>query len=385
MNEQIRDRGTLGPSPEAGASRPRSEHPLGKKSERAWLPLLGLALLIVGAFYYMWGYYAGNGLPEGIATGNGRIEAVEIDVAAKTGGRVKEILVNEGDFVQAGQILARMDTEQLEAQRRQADAQLKRAVIGIDTAKALVNQREAERQSALAVIAQREAQLDAAQKKLARSEQLVKTDAVSLQVLDDDRAAVQGYKAAVEAAKAQLAASEAAIGSAKAQVVDAEAAVDAARAAIETIAADLNDSVLRSPRDGRVQYRVAQPGEVVASGGRVLNLVDLGDVFMTFFLPTAQAGRMAIGSEVRLILDAAPQYLIPAKVTFVADVAQFTPKTVETSEERLKLMFRVKAHIPPELLRKHIRQVKTGLPGVAYIQLDPKAQWPASLTGTLVQ
>ncbi|WP_158668210.1 HlyD family secretion protein, partial [Bradyrhizobium guangdongense] len=145
------------------------------------------------------------------------------------------------------------------------------------------------------------------------------------------------------------------------------------------INADLNDSVLKAPRDGRVQYRVAQPGEVLAAGGRVLNMVDLGDVYMTFFLPTADAGRVAIGAEVRLVLDAIPQYVIPAKATFVADVAQFTPKTVETEEERQKLMFRIKAHIAPDLLRQHIEHVKTGLPGMAYVQLDPASQWPDNL------
>ena len=103
------------------------------------------------------------------------------------------------------------------------------------------------------------------------------------------------------------------------------------------------------------------------------------DVDMTFFLPTAQAGRVAIGSDVRIVLDAAPQYVIPAKVSFVADVAQFTPKTVETALEREKLMFRIRAQISPELLRKHIRYVKTGLPGMAYVKLDPAAEWPASL------
>jgi HlyD family secretion protein len=128
-----------------------------------------------------------------------------------------------------------------------------------------------------------------------------------------------------------------------------------------------------------VQYRVSEPGEVLGAGGRVLNLVDLSDVYMTFFLPTAQVGRVTLGSEVRLVLDAAPQFVIPARATFVADVAQFTPKTVETQIEREKLMFRIKAHIPPELLREHIKQVKTGLPGVAYVQLDQQAQWPDRL------
>jgi HlyD family secretion protein len=128
---------------------------------------------------------------------------------------------------------------------------------------------------------------------------------------------------------------------------------------------------------------VAQPGEVLSAGGRVLNLVDLSDVYMTFFLPTAQAGRIAIGSDVRLVLDAAPQYVIPAKVSFIADVAQFTPKTVETEEERQKLMFRVKARISPELLKKHVQQVKTGLPGMAYVRTDLSAEWPARLAKTV--
>jgi HlyD family secretion protein len=128
-----------------------------------------------------------------------------------------------------------------------------------------------------------------------------------------------------------------------------------------------------------VQYRVAQPGEVLGAGGKVLNLVDLTDVYMIFFLPERQAGRVALGSEVRLVIDAAPQYVIPARVSYVASVAQFTPKTVETASEREKLMFRVKARIDPELLRKHLEQVKTGVPGMAYLRLDPQAAWPAHL------
>ena len=168
-------------------------------------------------------------------------------------------------------------------------------------------------------------------------------------------------------------------------MVDAQSAVEAAKATIDSIAVDINDSTLKSPRDGRVQFRVAQPGEVLPAGGRVLNFVDLGDVYMTFFLPTAQAGRVAIGTEVRLVLDAAPQYVIPAKASFVADVAQFTPKTVETQEERQKLMFRIKAKIAPELLRKYIQQVKTGLPGMAYVRLDPEVEWPGILTKALVK
>jgi len=354
------------------------------KPTKGWLVFAVVAALSVGG-YYGWKTYSNPGLPAGFASGNGRIEAVEIDVSTKTAGRIKQILADEGDFVTAGQVLARMDTEQLEAQLRQAQAQLRRATISIDTAKSLVRQREAEREAAAATVGQRSAELDAAERKFARTEQLVKNDNASLQTFDDHRASAEAARAAVGAAKASLAASEAAIDSANAQVVDAEAAVDAAEAAIASIEADIKDSTLVSPRDGRVQYRVAQPGEVLSAGGRVLNLVDLGEVYMTFFLPTADAGGVAIGSDVRLVLDAIPQYVIPAKASFVADVAQFTPKTVETEEERQKLVFRIKAQISRDLLRRYIEQVKTGLPGMAYVRIDPTAEWPANLTETLVQ
>ncbi len=346
-----------------------------------WKTLIRLAILLIAAAgaYAGWLSFQPPALPAGIARGNGRVEAVEIDIAARTPGRIKEILVNEGDFATVGQVLARMDTAVLEAQLREAKAQLRRAVIAIDTANSLVVQREAERAAAQAVIAQRAAQLDAARRRLARTEELAARGTSSQQALDDDRASFEGARAAHAAAIAQQAAAEAAITAARSSVVDAEAAAEAARATIQRIQADIDDSTLTAPREGRVQYRIAQPGEIVAGGGRVLNLVDLTDVYMTFFLPTADAGRIAMGTEVRLVLDAAPQYVIPARVSLVSDVAQFTPRSVETAEERLRLMFRVRARVNPTLLREHVERVKTGLPGVAYVRVDPRVEWPAQL------
>ncbi|OAB54939.1 glycoside hydrolase family 43 [Phormidium willei BDU 130791] len=346
---------------------------------RSWLLWLAAMALVAAVAVLAWQEFRPPELPPGFASSNGRIEAVEIDVAAKTPGRVEAILAGEGDFVEPGQVLARMDTAVLAAQLREAEAQLKRARIGVETARSQVTQRRAERAAVRAVIAQRQAELDAARKRLARTEELAARGNAPLQKLDDDRAAFEGAKAALSAARAQLAAAEAAIGFATSQVVAAESEVEAVQATIERIQADIDDSTLRAPRRGRVQYRVAQPGEVVNAGGAVLNLVDLGDVYMTFFLPTAQAGRVALGAEARIVLDAAPQYVIPAEISFVADVAQFTPKTVETAEERQKLMFRLKAQIPPELLERHVREVKTGLPGVAYVRLDAAAAWPPDL------
>ncbi|HLW27595.1 MAG TPA: HlyD family efflux transporter periplasmic adaptor subunit [Kiloniellales bacterium] len=349
---------------------------------RSWLFLL-LVLLALAVGYYLWDRLAGQELPPGFASGNGRIEAVEIDVSTKTPGRVVEILVREGDFVEPSQVLARMDTNVLEAQLREAQAQLRRAEIAVEAARSTVTQREAERAAAEAVVAQREAELDGAQSRLVRSQELAPRGTVPVQRLDDDRALAQSARAAVSAAQAQVAAAEAAIAAAKAKIIDAEAEVEAVKATIQRIEADIDDSYLRAPRAGRVQYRVAELGEVLPAGGRVLNLVDLGDVYMTFFLPTAEAGRVAIGSEVRLVMDAAPEHVIPARATFVADVAQFTPRTVETTDERLKLMFRIRARIDPALLEEYITQVKTGLPGTAYVRLEPEAKWPEWLELTL--
>ena len=350
-----------------------------KAISRQWLVRGGVVAAVVVVAFLGWRLLRPPALPEGVVSGNGRIEAVEIDVAAKTPGRVRDILVDEGAYVKAGQIVAHMDTDVLQAQRAEAEAQHQQALNAIEIANSQVIQRQSERAAAFAGTRQRQAELDAARRRLARSDTLAREGATAMQERDDDQARVEGAQAALEASRAQMAAVDAAIATARSQVIGARSNVDAVLAALRRLDADIADSALKAPRDGRVQFRVAQPGEVVAGGGRVLNLVDLSDVYMTFFLPETVAGRVGLGTEVRIVLDAAPDYVVPAKVSFVADVAQFTPKTVETQSERQKLMFRVKARIDPDLLRRNIRQVKTGLPGRAYVRIDPKTPWPAKL------
>ena len=99
-----------------------------------------------------------------------------------------------------------------------------------------------------------------------------------------------------------------------------------------------------------MQYRLARDGEVVAAGQRVLTILDLNDVYMTIYLPADEAGKLSLGDEARVILDSVPQYVFPATISFVATDAQFTPKSVETAEERQKLMFRVKLQGDPKVL-----------------------------------
>ncbi len=343
------------------------------------LKLALLAIAIAGGLYYAWSTLQDKEDPSAFVSGNGRIEAVEIDVATKLGGRVKDILVREGDFVQAGQVLGHMQVQTLQAQRHEAAARQAQSVSGVDSAQAQVAVRQSDIAAAQGMVAMRESEVDAAQRRLRRSETLTKDGASSAQELDDDRARVSTAKAALSAARAQVTAAQAALTAARTQVVGARATVTAAEATVTRIDADITDSALVAPRDGRVQYRVAQPGEVLGGGGKVLNMVDLSEVHMTFFVPETVAGRLALGSEVRIRLDAMPDFIVPARLSFVASTAQFTPKTVETESERQKLMFRVKAQIDRELLQKYLKQVKTGLPGVAWIKLDDAAPWPPEL------
>ena len=316
---------------------------------------------------------------DGLVSGNGRIEATEVNISSKFAGQLEEILVREGDFVEPGQILARIKVSTLEAQLREIQAQQRQAEDGIATAEAQLAMRKSEKSAAEAMVLQRETELIAAKNRLARTEILAKEGASSRQQLDDERADAKRVAAVLSAAQAQVDSAEGAIVAARSQVSSAQSQVDAIKATIERINFDIEDAQLKAPLKARVQFLVAQPGEMIAAGGRVMNLIDLSDVYMTFFLPETVAGRIAIGTEVRIVLDVAKNLVIPARVSFVADTAQFTPKTVETESERQKLMFRVKAKIDPELLKKHIQQVKTGLPGVAYIKLDSNLPWPAFL------
>jgi HlyD family secretion protein len=375
--------GATSPAP-AKPQRPALPALKAKKGMPKWL--LAVAAVVVAALaYFGWTLLQPEKLPDGFASSNGRIEATEVNVATKSQGRLVEILVDEGDYVTAGQIVARMDTDSLKAQLKEAQADLARSESAVTAAQSTVAQRQSEKAAAEAVVLQRDAELDLASKNLVRTEKLYAKNSAAAEELDSRKSAFYGAKAALSAAKANVASADAALVTAQSQVVLNQATVKASQAKVEKLEVDIAECTLKAPRDGRVQYRVAQPGEVLAAGGRVLNMIDLTDVYMTFFLPTAAAGRVKQGAEVRLVLDAAAQFVIPAKATFVADVAQFTPKTVETTEERQKLTFRIKAHIPPDVLRKYIHDVKTGLPGVAYVQLEPPTPWPAKLEVKLPQ
>ena len=290
-------------------------------------------------------------LPPGIASGNGRIESVQVDVTTKEPGRVEKILVREGDMVRAGQIVAKMDTVTLEAELARAEA--------------TVAEQEAKAIEVDAAIAKADSELKLAQVEFDRTRALLARNAVSRTEFDLKETLVKTSGATLNGEKARL--------------NTARKSVDAAKAEVAHVRSRIADMTLRSTVEGRVLYRLAEEGEVLGNGGKVLTLVNLGDVYMEIYLAAQDAVKVKIGADARIVLDIAPEYAAGAKVSFVAPEAQFTPKQVETRSERDKLMFRVKLSVPPERVLPYIERVKTGIRGVGYVRLDDAVAWPERL------
>jgi HlyD family secretion protein len=290
-------------------------------------------------------------LPEGIASGNGRLESKLVDVAAKEPLRVKEVLVQEGDRVEPGQVVMRMDTVTLEAQLAEANARIAAAQEKLAVANASITKQKSE--------------IDLAAVEEQRSGRLAAEGAGSQREYDVRRTKLETTRAALSEAQAML--------------KTAQQEVDVQRANAAVVQTRINDATLTSPVTGRVLYRLAEPGEVLAPGGKALTLVDLNDVYMEIFLPSQQAAKVPIGAEARITVDYDPSRAVPAFVSFVSPQAQFTPKPVETRSEREKLMFRVKIQVPQELASQYVDRIKTGVRGVGYVKLDPSAVWPARL------
>ena len=299
----------------------------------------------------------GRDMPAGIEKANGNIEATQVDVASKYPGRLATLTVDEGDEVTAGQMVATISSPDTEAELLAAQAKVLKGKQAIA--------------EAVARIAQRKSDLNFARTDYDRGKMLIKDAYISQQMLDSRRNKFETAEAAYVAANAQR--------------DQAEAAIKAAEADVERLQSILVDLVLVSPRSGRVQFRLARTGELVAAHQRILSILDLKDVYLSVYLPWDVTGKLLLGDEARVIADPIPQYVIPATISYVATNPQFTPKSVETVEERQKMIFRVKLQGDPAVLDKYYRSVKTGVRGLGFVRTDPKIPWPDELAVKLPQ
>jgi HlyD family secretion protein len=305
--------------------------------------ILVLVLLAGALVFYLYTNKDKNAIPKGFVMGNGRLEATEVDVAAKLAGRLTEVLAKEGDLCNKNQIVARIDTSTLQAQLKQAEAEVKQA--------------KQARETGLSRMESIRLKLVLAVKELDRSNKLFAKGIFTQQQLDRDQTVKQSYEAEYAAAKSSI--------------TEADNAVESALAQTEILKSEINDCVLKSPIKGPVLSRLAEPGEVMPNGGKVLTILDPTDIHMNVYLSEQYAGVIPLGGDARVVLDAIPDKQFPATVAYVSEKAQFTPKEVEATEEREKLVFRVKV----SLQEFDDPRLKPGMPGVAYIRLNPSAKW----------
>jgi HlyD family secretion protein len=327
------------------------ETPLPARRGRRGRALWSLVLLLAGAGVAFWWLQPRATLPLGFASGNGRLEADEIDIDTKFAGRIAELRADEGDMVKAGQVVAVMDTRDLQAELKQGQQLVQQ------------DQHMLEQARANYLAAQAAVKFD--QQEVARSTYLVPKGYATQETLDLQ---TQNLNRDLGTLKAD----EAAVGA-------AQHALDAETHQVEFYAVEIADNQLVAPKDGPIEYRVANVGEVLQAGGKVFTMLDASYVYMDIYLPTEEAGKVRIGTDARIVLDAYPHHIIPAKVVFIASQAQFTPKTVETKDERDKLMFRIRVRIDPQRLEGRETIVRSGLPGITYVRTSESAKWPANL------
>ncbi len=360
-------------------------------TQRLIVALAGL--LTVGAAYYAFDRWVWRPpLPEGLIQANGRIEGDRITIASKFPGRIAALLVREGDRVTAGQVLVQLDDSQTRArveQARQAFAALEHkteaahqdyAVLNlevpltIEAAQAQVDQAKTLVARALSV--EKEARSD-----VERYRRLAANDNASRQQLDQAELQwevahneVRAARAALTQARKQLAQAELGwkrIRTKAGEVAALERQRDQAEAALAEAESVLADLTIRAPTNGTITTRLADVGEVVSAGAPLLEIVDLDRLYLQVYVPEAQIGKLRLDLPARIYTDAFPDRPFEGRVRYIASRAEFTPKEVQTPDERVKLIYAVRIY----LTENPDHRLTPGLPADAVIRWKEEAPW----------
>lgn len=381
-------------------------------------------VVILAAAAAVYAYVTKGRTPSDRIVVSGNIELTEINIAFKAAGKLVERAVTEGDSVRKGQVIARIDRDQLAAQREReaagvasSEAQVaqagtalewQRATVAADIAqrKADLSSAEArltelrngsrpqERQDAQAAVAAAQAEADRARKDWERAQTLHKNDDISTSQYDQFRTRSESAEAALRSAKEKEALVAAGprtevIAAQTAQVERARAAVQLAqanelelkrreqeiatrraeaaraKAAMALVDTQLAETVAASPVDGVVLVKSADVGEVLAPGTTVLTVGDIDHPWLRGYVNETELGKVKVGSKVRVTTDSYPGKVYDGRVTFISSEAEFTPKQIQTKQERVKLVYRVKIEV-----ENPNRELKSNMPADAEILLD---------------
>lgn len=362
------------------------------KTTRTYLAVALVAILLGGAAFAVFRFLGANGLPEGLIQANGRIEGDHVTVASKFPGRIVDLLAREGARVVKGDVLIRLDDAQIRAKVDQADrlvdvlnAQVEAAhtslsvlnlevPLGIEAASAKIDSARAAVQKARAVEYEARRDVD-------RIQALIREQAVSQQQLDQAEARwkvatseIAVAKAALDQATKELSQAELGwkrIRSKEADVAALERQRDQAEAARTEAASVLQDLIIVAPTDGTVTTRMVDVGEVVAAGAPLLELVDLDRLYLQVYVPEILIGKVRLDLPARIYTDAFPEQPFEAFVRYIASKAEFTPKEVQTPDERVKLIYAVRLY----LTDNPDHRLTPGLPADAVIRWRDDVAW----------
>lgn len=355
--------------------------------------LVPLALALAGVGYvaldrWVWK----SGLPEGLIQANGRIEGDHVTIAGKFPGRVQELLAREGTTVQGGQVLIRLDDRQTRAQVEQAKRAFEEAEarvqamhedlavlnlhvpLAIEAADAEVAESKAKVGKAVAV--EKEAKSDAqrfrelAEKDEASTQQREQAD-LKWQVARKEIAIAKATLAQAQKNQAQAELGWKRIRAKEAEVEALERQRDRAEARLEEVESILADLTITAPTNGTITTRMVDVGEVVAAGAPLLELVDLDRLYLKVYVPEVQIGKVRLDLPARIYTDAFPDQPFEAAVRYIASKAEFTPKEVQTPDERVKLIYAVKLYVKanPD------HRLTPGLPADAVIRWREDVAW----------
>jgi len=291
---------------------------------------LTFVIIAVAAFIAVWWlFFRVTPLPEGLVQANGRIEGDHYTVAGKIAGKIIELKAREGDEVKKGQVLAKLDDAQINAKVSQAQE-------GLVVAEALCRAAEV-------------------------SEQQSRHDQTRLQNLQHKNSASK--QAAEQATSAWKVAKE--------RLAAAKAQCGVSTAALQEVLSLKDDLTIRAPAKGVITTRIVDEGEVVAAGSPLLDIVDLDRLYLKVYVPEKQIGKVRLGLPARIYSDAFPDKPFPATVRYIASRAEFTPKEVQTPDERVKLVYAVKLY----LTENAEHQLTPGLPADAVIRWKESVEW----------
>ena len=272
---------------------------------------------------------------------SGQVEATEVRVATKVPGNLAKVAVEEGDQVTKGSVLAVLDTVDLALVRSQnaADRDQARANLALMQA----GNRKEDIAGGRAVVEQRKADFEAADKELQRQQALLDRELGAQQAVDQARGRRDMAKAALDAANESLA--RLVKGSRPEEIAGARAAYTRAQAKLEASDAQVEDGVIRSPLDGVVTAKLAESGEYVNAGTGIVVVSDVARPWLTVFVGGADLPKIKVGSVARVYTDAKGDKGREGRVSYVSPTAEFTPRNVQTREERSKLVYRVKIQL----------------------------------------